>query len=1543
MRRQLAGLLACAALCTCAALVARDARAAGGDKKGKDEIDLFQGSWTVVSASKDGQEVPEEIRKELKMSFAGKKITISIMGMDIKGEITLDPSKSPKHIDIMFEGKDEKGYGIYKVEGDTIKICAGETKDSRPKEFKDANGAMLIVIKKAGKEESPARGKTDKDRIQGTWVLSEGVKGGKPAPADIVGNLKISFKGDKVALSVKGDSNKDAEYKIDETKKPKQIDITIMGKTATGIYELDKDTLKICISEDGNERPKEFKGEAAAHTYMVFKREQAKSNPGAAPGGNPGAAPGAAPGGSPVALPGKTDRDLIQGTWQPTNVSMPGKDLPKEAKEFFAQVRIEMKDGKFSFNFGDMGKEGTYKIDPSRNPKHIDITIDDMKIQGIYEFKGDTLRVCSDEPGKARPDAFDAAKFTIFELKKIKDQPEEPVAFGGDKGKKSDKDFIQGTWAVESIIDDGMELPAEIRDVVRFEVKGDTIKVKLGDLEIKGKYTVDETKKPKTVDLTFEGDMKAIGIYEITGDKVKFCIVDDKAGAKRPTEFKSTAGSGMKVVVLKRAEKKDDKKGGEVRAEVVPALAVAFLGDKGGKDKGTGKDDPDKKALEGTWLVTKAVQGGMDAPAEFVSKVKLIVKGDKMTLSFEGQGDKDAGYKIDSSKKPKTIDLSPTDGKMMEGIYEVKDDTLKFAFGEPGSRPTEFKSDAGSKVMLMEFKRAPKKDKAPAPTPEAVEVAPEFVVFVAEQDQPAQEPKAGDKKTDKQPEQPAKLTDADRLVGTWKFLKARGDGEDAPGDMMANIRLTFQPDGKLQIDGLLTPETADYKLDAATGHLDLVTEKKKTEPVLGIYKFDGDKLTICFGEGPNSGKRPTEFSAEKGSKQVVFVLERVTSGVEIGNAGDAGRRQGSNNVRQMALAFHNYHDTYKHLPLHAIYSKDGKTPLLSWRVAILPFIEQNALYQQFKLDEPWDSEHNKKLIAMMPRIYMPMGQGAKNAKEGQTYYVVFTGTGTPFDGNKKIKLGDFKDGTSNTGMIWEAKDPVTWTKPDDLVLPKEGDKLPELGGMYQTGMHMALADGSIRWVRKDIPPKVLRALVTHSGGEAIDFGQLDVRKDTPKPAPKEAPGDEGRRQSTNNLKQIALAFHQYHDNNKYFPVHAIYDKEGKTPLLSWRVAILPYIDQDALYKQFKLDEPWNSEHNMKLIAQMPRIYEPVGMGKKVIGKTYYQVFTGPSTAFDGNKRMKFQGITDGTSNTGMIWEAKDPVVWTKPDDLVLPKDGDKLPELGGMFKTGMNVAYFDGSVRWVRKDIPAKILRAVITPNGGEVINDGDLEPPAPKEDTPPPPPAEKTQEAALPALESANNLKQIALAMHAFHDIYKRIPGQAIYSKDGKPLLSWRVAILPFIEQVDLYQQFKLDEPWDSDHNKKLIAKMPKIYVLPGLKDKSDGRTSYVVVAGPNTAFPGPGIKKTLVSITDGTSNTAFVFEGKESVIWTKPDDLELPKDATKAPMVGGHYKGGMNVAFFDGSVHWLRTDLDAATLRAIITPAGNEAVDVQKLEAPPLAKKAR
>jgi hypothetical protein len=194
-----------------------------------------------------------------------------------------------------------------------------------------------------------------------------------------------------------------------------------------------------------------------------------------------------------------------------------------------------------------------------------------------------------------------------------------------------------------------------------------------------------------------------------------------------------------------------------------------------------------------------------------------------------------------------------------------------------------------------------------------------------------------------------------------------------------------------------------------------------------------------------------------------------------------------------------------------------------------------------------------------------------------------------------------------------------------------------------------------------------------------------------------------RIQSVNNLKQIALAMHNYHDTNGGLPANAIYDKDGK-PLLSWRVMLLPYLEANPLYNQFKLDEAWDSDHNKKLLEKIPKLYQaPAGKPKHPYG-TFYQVFHGKGAMFEGKKGLRFADVTDGLSNTIMVVEAGSDVPWTKPEDL--PFDPDKaLPKLGHLYSMpGFNAALGDGAVRFVSGNIKEATLKKFITRNGGEVV-----------------------------------------------------------------------------------------------------------------------------------------------------------------------------------------------------------------------------------------------
>lgn len=194
-----------------------------------------------------------------------------------------------------------------------------------------------------------------------------------------------------------------------------------------------------------------------------------------------------------------------------------------------------------------------------------------------------------------------------------------------------------------------------------------------------------------------------------------------------------------------------------------------------------------------------------------------------------------------------------------------------------------------------------------------------------------------------------------------------------------------------------------------------------------------------------------------------------------------------------------------------------------------------------------------------------------------------------------------------------------------------------------------------------------------------------------------------RTKSQNHLKQIGLAWHNFHDTRGFFPQDVV-DQNGK-PLLSWRVSILPYIEEEALYRQFKLDEPWNSEHNLKLLARMPKIYESPNL-PPVPGMTYYKAFSGPGAVLESGRRISFpRDIPDGPSRTIMVIEAGPAVPWTKPEDN--PFDPKKpLPKLEPLpHGTQTNVLFCDGAVRTLDlKKIGEKKLRLLIMRNDGQPI-----------------------------------------------------------------------------------------------------------------------------------------------------------------------------------------------------------------------------------------------
>jgi hypothetical protein len=201
--------------------------------------------------------------------------------------------------------------------------------------------------------------------------------------------------------------------------------------------------------------------------------------------------------------------------------------------------------------------------------------------------------------------------------------------------------------------------------------------------------------------------------------------------------------------------------------------------------------------------------------------------------------------------------------------------------------------------------------------------------------------------------------------------------------------------------------------------------------------------------------------------------------------------------------------------------------------------------------------------------------------------------------------------------------------------------------------------------------------------------------------------------SGDRLARIGRATSAYakdHDNSLP-PAEAFRAKDGR-PGLSWRVAMLPYLGQADLYKQFNLDEPWDSPNNLRLLDKMPHAYA-LPHQKRRGGLTHFQVFVGPKTPFERNVRVRLtqqgDGFPDGTANTILVVLAKDPVPWTKPDDLdydpekPLPALIDSTPTSIGRVRLN-DVLRADGYVRPLPKSTPEATLRALITRNGGEAV-----------------------------------------------------------------------------------------------------------------------------------------------------------------------------------------------------------------------------------------------
>jgi hypothetical protein len=197
-------------------------------------------------------------------------------------------------------------------------------------------------------------------------------------------------------------------------------------------------------------------------------------------------------------------------------------------------------------------------------------------------------------------------------------------------------------------------------------------------------------------------------------------------------------------------------------------------------------------------------------------------------------------------------------------------------------------------------------------------------------------------------------------------------------------------------------------------------------------------------------------------------------------------------------------------------------------------------------------------------------------------------------------------------------------------------------------------------------------------------------------------------------------------------------------------------------------------------------------------------------------------------------------------------------------------------------------------------------------------------------AARAAESLKHVAMVMFNFHGKRLSFPAAASRDAQGRPLLSWRVHLLPLLDQGELYRKFHLNEPWDSAHNRALISQMPAIYRPDDPELAKAGKTRIVTPRGNFTAFPANGPATKLQNITDGSAMTFLVVEADDlhAPVWTKPDDLEID---LKEPMRGLKIRepGAFLAAMCNATVMFLRTETEAKDVAAMFTIRGEEQVD--------------
>ncbi|AMV19551.1 DUF1559 domain-containing protein [Planctomyces sp. SH-PL14] len=629
------------------------------------------------------------------------------------------------------------------------------------------------------------------------------------------------------------------------------------------------------------------------------------------------------------------------------------------------------------------------------------------------------------------------------------------------------------------------------------------------------------------------------------------------------------------------------------------------------------------------------------------------------------------------------------------------------------------------------------------------------------------------------------------------------------------------------------------------------------------------------------------------------------------------REEIRNTLKMIAISFHNYHETFGKFP-RANGGADGKQTGLSWRVYMLPYLGHAALYNQFHTDEPWDSEHNKTLIEKMPAMFRSPGVDAPD----KTSYHVFTGKGSLFDGETGIGLRDITDGTSNT-LLAVVSGPDTaeiWTKPGglpfDAAKPKENKAA--LGELPEGVIQAVFADGAVRPLPVEIEPQTLTNLIQRNDGNVVDV-------------PDVGPGMGRSRHEP--MPTFVVTFGKDLDRGQMDKVsRGGIDVDGEKLYVGPGIAVWIAGDRTAVMGMQSSVEKMIRDRKTKRAAP-PVAARLLNLGADA--SLAVDLRSQSELLEQVAARNPLLGIIQQVESLLLEANVTKPVGQTLLELVVMTADEESAKALSQIVTPALKAA--KQQYQQLRIPTPAPEMKsgkdladktvasAEITQKESRVA----LRIPVPEGFATLPDLLKPAVEAAGAAAERSqrmNNLKMVGLAFHNFHDVYGKFPG-AGRAPEKNAALSWRVHLLPFLDQAPLYEQFHLDEAWDSEHNKTLIEKMPALFKVKGV-DKP-GMTTLHVFTGKGAPFAEdrtPEIRE----FTDGTSNTILVVQAAPDTaqIWTKPGGLDFdPKKPLES--LGKLPEEFFLTLFADGAVRTVAKSIDLETLRRLIEFQDGEPLD--------------